>query len=174
MVTGGSNLIDASTTESAERIVNRVAVYDQNENLLYAKDDAASAAIYGVMQQVVKQKKDEDAAAKVSDLLKASQPEQKISVNCLGDVTCVSGGSVMMQAAGLYGRFFIDSDTHQWKNGVYTNKLVLNLNAVMDEKAAGESLSGSGGSGVAGYEQAIQNLKDHNNANQEGGGNTGR
>lgn len=147
IVRGGSNLIDASTTEDAQRIVNRVAVYDQNENLLYQKDDLASAALYGVMQAVVSEKQTGDAAEKVTELLKGAKPGQRITVNCLGNVSCVAGGAVMMQEpqTGLCGRFFIDSDVHQWKNGVYTNKLVLNLNAVMDEKADAEAPTGGNG-----------------------------
>lgn len=41
---------------------------------------------------------------------------------------------------GLYGLFFIEADTHTWKNGLYFNKLTLNLKAVMDEKETGELL----------------------------------
>lgn len=175
VVKGGSNLIDASTTEDAQRLVNRAAVYDQNENLLSVMEDAASEALYGVMQKVVKQKQGEDANAAAADLLKGSGPEQRITVNCLGDASCTSGGSVMMQESttGLCGRFFIDSDVHQWKNGIYTNKLVLNLNAVMDEKSAGEELAASGGSsgsaqsGAGEYQKYLDNL--HSRASGEGG-----
>lgn len=85
VVRGGSNLIDASTTESAAQVVNRVIAYDENENLIKAFDDAESAALFGVMQRVIRQGSGEDAAAKAADLLRGAQPEQKITVNCLGD-----------------------------------------------------------------------------------------
>ncbi len=162
VVKGGSNLIDASTTESAEQIVNRIAVYDKNENLLYVQDDRTSSSLYGVMQAVAKQQTNMDVA---TDLLKDSQPQQKITVSCLGDISCISGSSVMMQenTTGLYGKFFIDSDTHQWKNGIYTNKLVLNLNAVMDEKSAGEEIKASSESVSASnskYQRYLDNLQN--------------
>ena len=38
---------------------------------------------------------------------------------------------------GLSGLFWIDSDTHSWKNGLYQNKLTLNFRNLMDEKDAG-------------------------------------
>lgn len=153
VVQGGSNLIDAAITESAQNITNRVAVFDANDNPLYTQSDDASATLYGVLQSAIKQADGADAAATVTELLKGSQPEQKITVNCLGNVSCVTGGAVMMHEpyTNLYGKFYIDSDLHQWKNGVYTNKLTLNLNAVMDEKTAGEEIeAASGGTESAG------------------------
>lgn len=39
---------------------------------------------------------------------------------------------------GLYGLCWIDSDTHTWKGGVYTTKLVLNFRNLMDEAEAGK------------------------------------
>lgn len=142
VIKGGSNLIDATVTESAQGIINRVAVYDKNDNPLYTQSDDASAALYGVLQTAIKQTDGKDAAATVAELLKKSAPEQKITVNNLGDSACVTGGVVLLHEpyTNLYGKFYIDSDLHQWKNGVYTNKLTLNLAAVMDEKSAGQEL----------------------------------
>ena len=147
VIKGGSNLIDASTTENATGIINRVVACDGDGNQLQSFVDEESAALFGVMQRVIRQGDGGDAAAKAADLLKGAQPEQKITVHCLRDRSAatglVSGGSVMLQepATGLYGRFFIDADTHRWANGIYTNELVLNLDAVMDGKEAGEALN---------------------------------
>ena len=152
VIEGGSNLIDATVTESAQGVANRVAVYDKNDNPLYTKSDDASAALYGVLQTAIKQADGQDAATTVTELLKKSTPEQKITVNNLGDISCVTGGAVMLHEpyTNLYGKFYIDSDQHQWKNGAYTNKLTLNLVAVMDEKSAGQEIEASGRSGLGG------------------------
>lgn len=40
---------------------------------------------------------------------------------------------------GLSGVFFIDADSHTWKNGIYTNKLTLNFQNLMDEKESGQN-----------------------------------
>lgn len=40
---------------------------------------------------------------------------------------------------GLSGVFFIDGDSHTWKNGIYTNKLTLNFQNLMDEKESGQN-----------------------------------
>lgn len=168
LIEGGSNLIDATVTESAQGVINRVAVYDKNDNPLYTKSDDASAALYGVLQTAIKQADGKDEAVAVTELLKKAAPEQKITVNNLGDISCVTGGAVMLHEpyTNLYGKFYIDSDLHQWKNGVYTNKLTLNLVAVMDEKTAGaeiEAASGTGSVESAGeyksYIEKIQNYK---------------
>ena len=44
----------------------------------------------------------------------------------------------------MYGKFYIASDVHTWKNGLYTNKLTLAWEATMDAKAAGEAISKGG------------------------------
>lgn len=164
VLAGGSNLIDATITESTQGVVNRVAVYDKNDNPLYAKSDDASAALYGVLQTAIKQAEGQDAAATVTELLKKAAPEQKITVNNLGNISCVTGGAVMLHEpyTNLYGKFYIDSDLHQWKNGVYTNKLTLNLVAVMDEKSAGQEIEAAGASGsTAGYQTYIDNIQNY-------------
>ncbi len=141
LLKGRSNLMDASISESAENLVNQVAVYDQDRKLLYEQSDGESIAQYGRMRQVVRQSAGMDASGKVRELLEKSQPEQKITVNCLGDTRCTAGNAVVVEAAGLYGLFWIDSDLHQWKNGVYTNRLTLNLKKVMDRQQAGQAVS---------------------------------
>lgn len=65
--------------------------------------------------------------------------EQKITLNNLGNIANVTGGTVVVREpyTGLYGLFFIDSDVHTWKNGLYLNKLVVNFKNMMDEKDVG-------------------------------------
>ena len=89
------------------------------------------------MQRVLQQSEDSDAEAR--QLLEDNQPTQKITVNCLGDVRSMTGRMVALrvETAGLWGLFWIESDTHTWRNGIYTNKLVLNFKAVMDKIEAG-------------------------------------
>lgn len=158
-IEGGSNLMDATTTESNSNTVNTVLVLDKNGNALFSKSDAESVASYGTLQQTVKQTDDVDINAVVAEMLKKAVPEQKITVTCLGNVNCVTGAAVMLREpiTGLYGKFYIDSDTHIWRNGIYTCKLVLTLQAVMDAKSAGAAVS----SGVAAgsYTAALEQLE---------------
>ncbi|WP_312643990.1 hypothetical protein [Hydrogenoanaerobacterium sp.] len=139
IIAGGSNLMDATTTESVENMVNSVAVYDQSGNLLQTLQHKENIKLYGLMQQAIKQTK-ESVAPKAQQLLDEGDVEQKITVNNLGDISCTAGNCVVVQEpyTGLYGLFYIDTDTHSWKNGVYTNKLIVNFKAMMDEKTVGE------------------------------------
>ncbi|MEG0273272.1 MAG: hypothetical protein RR639_04345 [Hydrogenoanaerobacterium sp.] len=141
IIEGGSNLIDATTTESIEGMVNSVAIYDETGKLLQTVKSDENIKLYGFMQKVLSQTK-ESVTTKAQQLLNDGGVEQKITLNCLGDIRCTAGGCVIVQEpyTGLYGLFYIDSDTHQWKNGVYVNKLVLNFKAMTDKKTAGEAV----------------------------------
>lgn len=141
LIKGGSNLMTATTTESGRNIVNQVSVQDKDGNRLYVVNDTKSMAAYGTMQEIIRQT-DADRMGEAKKLIANSNVEQKITVENLGDLRCVTGGAVMLDEpyTGLYGLFFIEADTHTWKNGLYFNKLTLNLKAVMDEKEAGELL----------------------------------
>ena len=144
MLRGGSNLMTATTTESARNIVNRVIVEDSNGNKLHELSDKKSIAAYGQMQQIIRQSGNTDQLGAAKRMLEARGLEQKITVENLGDTRCITGGAVMLDEphTRLYGLFHIDADTHTWKNGLYLNKLTLNLKAVMDEQSAGELIGG--------------------------------
>lgn len=138
---GGSNLIDATVTESNKNLINSILVLDKNGNTLFTKSDDDSVSAYGTMQQTVIQQLDTDINNMLITMLKSAQPEQKITVTCLGNNNCITGNAVMLTepVTGLSGKYYIDSDTHIWRNGIYTNKLVLTFEALADEKNAGSN-----------------------------------
>ncbi len=53
-----------------------------------------------------------------------------------GDLRAVSGYSIIIQETdtGLYGQFYIESDTHTFSNGKEQMDLVLAFENLMDEK----------------------------------------
>lgn len=136
---GGSNLMDASTSESVENMINQVAVYNSNDQLVRTVKNANEITLYGVMQEYLKQQEGVDSSAQAQKLLDENGVEQKITVENLGNTANVTGGTVVVREpyTGLYGLFYIDSDTHTWKNGIYLNKLVVNFKNIMDEKDLG-------------------------------------
>lgn len=135
----GSGLITATVTESVENMVNQVAVYDGNDNRVSVETDGEAVKLYGLMQAYLKQSKDEDGAARAKRMLEDGGVSQKITVTNLGDTGLMAGECVVLKepVTGLYGLFWIDSDIHTWKNGLYQNKLVLNFRNLMDEQEAG-------------------------------------
>ena len=131
------NLMDLSVTESIENLINRVQILDKADKVKDTREDAASVSKYGLMQEQIKESG--DAGKKADATLRDKAPSQKITVNNLGDIRCLTGSVVELQEprTGLVGEFYIDSDTHTWVRGKYYNKLVLNFKNMMDEKSAG-------------------------------------
>lgn len=140
VIEGGSNLIDATISESISNMVNQVAIYDKNDKLITTVKNEEYIKLYGLMQDYIKQTNGINAKSKAQELLDDNGEQQKITINNLGNVANVAGGTVVVREpyTGLYGLFYIDSDVHTWKNGIYLNKLVINFKNIMDEKEVGE------------------------------------
>jgi len=150
IIKGKSNLISASTTESIENMVNAVKIYDQNDNFVREVTDSETIKLYGRLQEILKQSQTDDKAAAAQKLIDNGGVSQKITIDSLGNIANITGGTVVVQEpyTGIYGLFFIDSDTHEWKRGQYYNKLVINFKNIMNEKEAG-SLPNATGSKTA-------------------------
>ncbi|MEG1967328.1 MAG: hypothetical protein RR142_06600 [Clostridia bacterium] len=132
------NLMDLSVTESIENLVNRVQIYNDAEKVTATEEDKKSIEKYGLMQEQIKE--GDTAAQKAKKTILDKGPQQKITVNNLGDIRCLTGTVVELSEphTGLVGEFYIDSDTHTWTRGQYYNKLVLNLKNIMSDKNAGK------------------------------------
>lgn len=137
----GANLIRLTATDSIERLVNRVQILDKNGTARGGPiQDGASVTRYGVFQSTITESRGKDASAEARKLLEDNAPEQKITVQVRGNPALIAGSCVVLQepVTGLYGLCWIDSDTHIWKGGTYTTKLVLNFRSLMDEQEAGK------------------------------------
>ncbi len=140
VIEGGSNLMSASVTESISDMINQVSIYNTNDVLVGTQSDPSAIKLYGLMQSYMKQSDGEDATAKAKKLITDNGVSQKITIDNLGNIANITGGTVVIQEpyTGLHGLFDIDSDVHTWKNGQYYNKLVVNFKEVIDEKDVGK------------------------------------
>lgn len=140
-----SNLMDAVTKEDATQMVNSVAIYDSNGNLIRRTGDAAAQRLYGTMERHITQSKDKeaDAAASARKILEDGKFQRTVTVNVLGDTSLLTGETVVVREAktGLTGVFWIDADVHTWKNKNYYTKLTLNCRNVMATASAGSEVS---------------------------------
>lgn len=130
------NLTSAEYSMSAENIVNRVLITDGNGNKVDIKDKKELQEVYGIIQEVVEQKENGASTEDINDKLK--DVDKKCSIKGLVmDGTCVTGNAVMVKdtGSGLVGKFYIDSDTHDYSNGLHEVNLTLNFENIMDEKA---------------------------------------
>lgn len=140
VVEGGSNLMSASTTESISNMINQVVVYNSDDKLISTQKDTETVKLYGVLQSYLKVAKGEDGITKAKKLIADNGVSQKITIENLGNIANVTGGTVVVREpyTGLYGLFYIDSDIHTWKRGQYYNKLVVNFRNIMDEQETGK------------------------------------
>ena len=135
----GVNLLSSSVTESVADMVNQVVIVDENNKVLQTLKNAADIQRYGLAQAMLKQTA-EDLTAQAKQMLEDGREEQKITVQNFGNPDYITGNAVVLKdtVTGLSGLFWIDSDTHSWKNGLYQNLLTLNFRNLMNEKDAGE------------------------------------
>lgn len=146
IIEGGSNLMSASTSESITGMINQVAIYNDDGNLIGTQKDTEAIKLYGLMQSYIKQSEGEDVFAKAKKLIADNGVSQKITINNLGNIANITGGTVVVREpyTGLYGLFYIDNDVHTWKNGQYYNKLIVNFKNIMDEQQVGSLPNASG------------------------------
>ena len=133
----GVNLLTANVSESINDMVNRVNVFNKEDNLIKTFEDNSDVLKFGLMSDYLKLSEGE-SSSKGQDKLKGI--EQKISVTNFGNLEYITGKSVNLIEPynGLKGLFFIDSDEHNFKNGIYSNKLTLNFKNISDETEGGK------------------------------------
>ena len=139
VIEGGANLLQASCSESIENMINKISIRDENDKETGQVSNDQFIKLYGLMQDYLTQSKNENAKEKAEKILAENGVSQKVTLDCLGDVTSLTGDAVIVKESytGLSGLFYIESDTHTWKDGVYKNQLVVNFQSMMDEVEAG-------------------------------------
>lgn len=139
-IESGSNLLTSSVSESLDNVVNRVNIFNHENKLIKKVENSELIKLYGLLTDYIKLQKDDKTNYNAEAKKKLTEVERKITVTNFGDINYITGSAVIVKEpyTGLYGKFFIDSDEHNWKNGIYTNKLVLNFKNIMYEKENGE------------------------------------
>lgn len=128
------NLQDADYNTSLEKLVNKVIITDKSGNTVKIIQDITSQRKYGTVQKVIKQEDGKDVATEAQAMLK--ELESTASVIGVSDFRAVSGYSIAIREpyTGLVGRFFIESDSHNFANGKREMQLTLAFDNLMDEK----------------------------------------
>lgn len=135
VLTGDYNLIEATYRSTLQNLINRVLITDKNNNVVKTVEDAASIQKYGLVQRVLKQNDGEDATAEAQKMLVTTEGSASVS-GVPNDFRAVAGYSVIVQETdtGLYGKFYIESDTHTFSCGKAQMDLTLAFENLMDEK----------------------------------------
>lgn len=131
---GGYNLTGATYKTSLQKLVDRVLITDKEGNQISVVEDTAAQKKYGVVQRVYKQEDGKDATTEAKALLQTI--EQSGAVTAISDTRAVSGYALAVQepTTGLYGKFYIESDTHTFVDGKEEMQLTLAFSNMMDER----------------------------------------
>lgn len=137
----GSNLLSCRSAESIERMVNRVAVYDDDKFKKVAQYDSPEnyVALYGLMQKAIRASEKENPETAARDILEQNGISTTITAQCLGNVKLITGNAVAVHepVTGVDGLFWITADSHTVKQGIYQTKVTLDFRNLMDEQTAG-------------------------------------
>lgn len=132
LLSDSSNITDVTYRESLADAVNRVNIYNDKGKKIKVVDNEKSMVKYGIFQHTYTKEKDKDPTNSAKAMLKGIT--KTIEIECIGYTGCITGKAVKIMdgATGLSGKFYVDSDTHSWKNGVHTMHLGLTLTNSMD------------------------------------------
>lgn len=137
----GSNLLSCRSAESIERMVNRVAVYDDDKFKKVAQYDSPEnyVALYGLMQKAIRASEKENPENAARDILEQNGISTTITAQCLGNVKLITGNAVAVHepVTGVDGLFWITADSHTVRRGVYQTKVTLDFRDLMDGQTAG-------------------------------------
>ena len=118
-ISSDTNILESSYSENAEEVINRVKIYDEQDQYIGVVEDKELINLLGVFQDVYTKEEDKQAGTVASNMLRGI--EQSIELTTLGNTSYVSGKLVNIEdsATKQLGLFFIVSDSHSWSGGQY-------------------------------------------------------
>ena len=137
----GSNLISARYADNASNCRNSVAIYNDALEIEDTVDDKECQDIIGLMQYAIKASAYDDPKATAKQMLEDYGISTTITCECIGNTKLISGNSVVVRepVTGLYGLFWILTDQHTVRRGVYRTKITVSFRNLMDEQQAGST-----------------------------------
>lgn len=143
----GQNLTSYSYTRSIEDIKTRVKLVSKEGTTLAEKSNGDLEKKIGIFQEI--EKADESLSqAQAKDLIDSilnekSTPERTLTVEAIGIKEVISGVGVfiIIPELGLSRTFYVDSDTHTFKDNKHTMSLTLTYanDLANEEKGSAES-----------------------------------
>lgn len=136
-----ASTMEVVNTWDISNLQNSVAIYTESGALVRRVEDATSLALNGRLEHVLTQRSGQDAQVEAKAWLEEHGLSQTLTVETLGDLRLVTGEAVLLRdtGSGVSGLFWIDADTHTWKNGQYFCKLTLNFRNLLDNTNAGSN-----------------------------------
>lgn len=131
-----TNIISSSNRESIADVVNQVKIYNEKGKQIKVVKKESSIVKYGLFQHTYTKEKDKDPTNSAKAMFRGVS--RTMDLELIGYTECVTGKCVNIkdENSGLIGKFYVDSDTHTWKDGVHTMKISLTLKNSMDTQGA--------------------------------------
>ena len=151
----GERITDSSYTEDLESMVNRVYIYDSNNNKIGSVSNSNWIKKYGVFQNAMSV---DSGSGKAEAKAELQGINKTANLTMIGDYRCVSGLGVIIEDSrtGLKGKFWIENDSHEWSDGIYTTTLELAFKNIMDiqeedeeQEASSSASSSASGTGTS-------------------------
>ena len=116
---GGKNYRILIYSENIDSMVNRVYIYNSNNNKIGSVSNSKWINKHGIFQNAISVDSGNwktEAKAELQGINKTA------NLTMIGDYRCISGLGVIIEDSrtGLKGKFWIENDSHEWNGGVYT------------------------------------------------------
>ena len=112
-----------------------VAIYTDDGALVRRVEDSAAQARSGRLEHVITQRSGQDADGEARAWLEDNGLQQTLTVEVLSPpLELIAGSAVLLRdtGSGVSGLFWVDTDTHTWKNGQHLGKFTLNFRNIME------------------------------------------
>ena len=115
-----SNILESAYSENAEGVVNKVKIYDENDQYLGVVQNDELINLVGVFQEIYIKEEDKQARTVAQNMLQGIAREAQVTIR--GNTSCISGKTIRVEdsVTKLMGSFYIESDEHEWSNNQYT------------------------------------------------------
>ena len=127
------NMTNSEYEESIEKLINQVALLDEQGNITSYERDEESINKYSMFQTTIKTDPNKDMKKEVEAIFKDNKVERKGHITALGDYRAISSYSIQVTDGLFNGKFYIAQDTHTFKEGQHEMKLELEFENEMNE-----------------------------------------
>ena len=128
------NMINSEYEESIEKIINQVALLDEQGNVTSYETDEESARKYSIFQTTLKTDPNKDMKGEVDAIFKNNKVERSGHITAIGDYRVVSSYSIQITDGIFNGQFWIKQDTHTFREGQHEMKLELEFENEMNKE----------------------------------------
>ena len=120
-----SNILESAYSENAEGVVNKVKIYDEDDQYLGVVQNDNLIGLVGVFQEIYIKEESRQAKTVASSMLQGITKEAMVTVK--GNTSCISGNMIELEDSltKLVGSFYIESDEHEWSSGQYRVNIIL-------------------------------------------------